>query len=188
MRASLKSQMKIRQAARSDLNDIAAIHIESWKDAYADILPPEFLANQIDRELAKHWATVEIQKEDIVLVAEDDTLVGFVSVWCRPSPFIDNLHVKPSYRSKKLGSELMKAAAKEIVSKGKKSAYLWVFESNAKAIRFYDRFGGVQKELAHKNVFGSEVLSRKIEWEDISIVLRFGQRPETENGDYEFLK
>jgi len=48
------------------------------------------------------------------------------------------------------------------------TAYLWVFESNEKAIRLYERLGGSQKEQVTKNVFGYEVLSRKIEWDDLT--------------------
>jgi len=162
--------MKIRRATQSDLQAIAAIHAESWKDSYSDVLPAEFLAGQIDRDLARHWSEIEIQNEDIVLVAEKDSLVGFVAVWCRPIPFIDNLHVRPFHRSKKVGSALMKAVAKELINKGYKTGYLWVFESNGKAIRFYERLGGAQKEQARKTIFGYEVLSRKIEWDDLSVI------------------
>ena len=164
--------MKIRRATQSDLQGIATIHVESWKDSYSDVLPEEFMAEQIDRDLAEHWSELQIQNGDLVLVAEEDSLVGFVAVWCRPIPFIDNLHVRPSHRSKKLGSALIKAAAKELINKGHKTAYLWVFESNEKAIRFYERLGGVQKEQARKAVFGYEVLSRKIEWEDLAVIYK----------------
>ena len=162
--------MKIRHATQSDLQDIAAVHIESWKDAYSEDLPAEFLADQIHREFERHWGEIEIQNEDIVLVAEDDSLVGFIAVWCRPIPFIDNLHVRPFQRSKKIGTALMKAAAKELINDGHKTAYLWVFESNKKAIRFYERLGGVQKEQSMKNVFGYDIPNRKIEWDDLSII------------------
>ncbi len=162
--------MKIRRAAQSDLQDIAAIHIESWKYSYSDVFPAEFLARQINQDFKQHWIEIEIQNEDIVLVAEKNSLVGFVAVWCRPIPFIDNLHVRPFQRSQKIGSALMKAVANELINQGHKTAYLWVFESNEKAMRFYERLGGVQKEQSMKSVFGYNVLSRKIEWDDLSII------------------
>ena len=166
--------MKIRHATQPDLQSIAAIHVESWKDSYSDDLPAEFLAGKIDRDLAQHWSEIEIQTEDLVLVAEEDSLVGFVAIWCRPIPFIDNLHVKPSHRSKGVGSALMKAAAKELIHKGHKKGFLWVFESNEKAIRFYERLGGAQKERTQKTVFGYEVPSQKIEWDDLSLIYEDG--------------
>ena len=103
---------------KSDSAFYKAIHVESWKDAYSGVMPAEFMAGQIDRDLAQHWREIGIQNQDIVWVAEDDSLVGFVAVWCRPIPFIDNLHVIPSHRSKKIGSALMNAAAKELIKKG----------------------------------------------------------------------
>jgi ribosomal protein S18 acetylase RimI-like enzyme len=162
--------MKIRHATQSDLKGIAAIHAESWKNAYSDVLPVEFLTGQIEREFESHWNETQIQNRDIVLVAEENSLVGFVAVWCRPIPFIDNLHVRPSQRSKKIGSALMLAVAKELIKKGHNTAYLWVFEINEKAIKFYERLGGIQKEQSMKNVFGYDVLSRKIEWDDLSTI------------------
>ena len=162
--------MKIRYAAQTDLQGIAAIQAESWKDAYSSVLPAEFLHNQIDIILAKHWSEIQTQNEDLLLVAEEDSLVGFAAIWCRPNPFIDNLHVKPSCRSKGVGSALMKAAAQELINKGNQTAYLWVFETNKNAIRFYERLGGIQKEQAQKAVFGYKVLSRKIEWDDLSVI------------------
>jgi len=162
--------MKIRRSTPSDLQDIAVIQIESWKDSYADALPVEFLAGQINLDFERHWNEIEIQNKDIVLVAEEDLLVGFVAVWCRPIPFIDNLHVRPPQRSKKVGSALMKAVAKELINEGHKTAYLWVFESNEKAIRFYERLGGIKKEQSMKTVFGYDVLSRKIEWDNLPVI------------------
>ena len=162
--------MKIRRATKSDLQDIADIHIESWKDSYSDVLPAEFLAGKINGDFERYWNEIEIRNEDIILVAEGDSPLGFIAVWCRPVPFIDNLHVRPSQRSKKIGSALMKAVAKELINEGHKRAYLWVFESNGKAIRFYERLGGIQKEQAVKNVFGHDVPSRKIEWNDLATI------------------
>ena len=48
--------MKIRRATQSDLQVITAIHVESWKDSYSDVMPAEFMAGQIDQNLAQHWS------------------------------------------------------------------------------------------------------------------------------------
>lgn len=129
------------------------------------------MAEQIDLELARHWRRVDIRSQDIVLVAEADALIGFAAVWCRPVPFIDNLHVRPAYRSHKAGSALMKAVAQRLIRDGYRTAYLWVFESNPKAIRFYERLGGAPTDRAPKNVFGYDVPSLKIEWDDLARIL-----------------
>jgi ribosomal protein S18 acetylase RimI-like enzyme len=163
--------MRIRRAMPSDLQDIASLHIESCKDAYSEVFPAGFLEHRLPENLKMHWSAIEIKDKDIVLIAEEETPIGFIAVWCRPYPFIDNLHVSPSHRSKKVGTALMVAAAEKLINRGNKTAYLWVFESNKKAIRFYERLGGVQKEKVKREVFGYEVLSRKIEWHDLASIL-----------------
>ena len=139
-------------------------------DAYADVFPAEFLHKRLPGNLRKHWSGVEITGEDLVLIAEDQAPVGFVAVWCRPSPFIDNLHVQPAQRSRGIGSALLAAAAERLNGRGHKSAYLWVFESNSGAIRFYERLGGLQKQRAERTVFGYKVMSRRIEWHDLAVI------------------
>lgn len=164
--------MNIRRTQRSDLLLIATIQIESWRDTYSDVLPEEYLANQITEDLKRHWSEVEIQPEDIILIAEYEGVIGFISVWCRPDPFIDNLHVKPAKRSKRVGSALMKSAAHQMIQQGHTTAYLWVVESNERAIQFYERLGGVCTDRALKNLFGHLVPNVKIVWSDISIIER----------------
>lgn len=163
--------MNIRNATRSDLEKLAALHADSWKDAYRGVLPQEFLAGQIDGLFSDYWKNIEILKDDIVLVAENHELGGFAAVWCRPDPFIDNLHVRPDLRSKNIGSALMRALVEKLIENGHKTAYLWVFESNVKAVKFYHRLGGIQKERSVKDVFGLKVPSIKIEWDDLSRIM-----------------
>lgn len=162
--------MIIRKAKSSDFSIIADIHIESWRSAYSNVLPPDFLNTEIVPSFEKHWGSVEVQNDDVVFVAEEKEIIGFIAVWCRPIPFIDNLHVKPSHRSHYVGTALMKAVAETLLRKGHRTAYLWVFQSNEKAISFYEKLGGVQKECAMKDIFGKEVLSKKIEWDDLSTI------------------
>lgn len=163
-------KMIIRKAKSSEFDIIADIHIESWRNSYSDVLPPDFLNKKIVPSFKKHWSKIEIQNNDVVLVAEEKQIIGFIAVWCRPIPFIDNLHVMPSHRSKNVGTALMKAAAEALLVEGYRAAYLWVFHSNEKAIRFYEKLGGVQKEYAMKDIFGHELLSKKIDWADLSTI------------------
>lgn len=163
--------MIIRKAINSDFDSIANLHIESWKNSYSDVLPSEFLESKIIPSLKDHWRNIKISDNDVVLIAEQREIIGFIAVWCRPTPFIDNLHVKPSLRSHNVGTTLMKVAAEELIKKGNTIGYLWVFNNNETAIKFYEKLGGIQKELEIKDIFGHKVLNRKIEWADLSVIL-----------------
>jgi ribosomal protein S18 acetylase RimI-like enzyme len=164
--------VKIRPATRADLPDIAALHIQSWRDVYVGILPAAFLNAPLERELTSYWSDIAIQRGDLVLVAESDNLCGFIAVWCRPTPYIDNLHVNPSRRSKTIGTTLLASAAQELMAQGHTTAYLWVFERNQKAVRFYMRMGGVITAKKTQDIFGYSIPSLKVEWSDLAIIGR----------------
>jgi ribosomal protein S18 acetylase RimI-like enzyme len=163
--------LKIRKATKVDLPGIASLHIQSWRNAYAEVLPKEFLGDPIEREFTRYWHNIDIGDEDVVMVAEDDDLLGFIAVWCLPTPYIDNLHVKPSLHSKGIGSTLLISAAEELLARGHKTAYLWVFTSNQKAVRFYERLGGVTTGNTPQNIFDYSIPSLKIEWMDLAVIM-----------------
>ena len=167
---SKENSVNIRRAQISDFPSIAAVQTESWRDTYADVLPADYLQNQIAADLERHWNTVEIQPGDVVLVAEDDGIIGFIAVWCRPEPFIDNLHVRPSRRSAGVGAHLVRAAARQLSLQDRETAYLWVVADNERAIRFYERLGAVCTERALKPLFAHEALHVKMEWSDIPVL------------------
>ena len=129
------------------------------------ILPKDFLGDPLEREFTRYWHHIDLRTEDVVLVAEEDGLLGFIAVWCRPTPYIDNLHVKPSLRSKRIGTTLLKSAAEKLLARGHKTAYLWVFKSNQKAVRFYEHMGGIIAEKAPQDIFGYSIPSLKIAME-----------------------
>ncbi|MAG95190.1 MAG: GNAT family N-acetyltransferase [Alphaproteobacteria bacterium] len=166
--------MRIRSATPSDRTAIAAVHTASWQTAYRGTLPDEYLDNKAGDEIRRSWSGIEFSSEDVVLVAEDEQVVGFIAVWCKPDPFIDNLHVFPEQMSKGIGRKLMRAAAQELERLGHSTAYLWVFASNERAIRFYERLGGVRAVLENKDVLGHIIPSFKIEWRDVSVIQNRG--------------
>lgn len=163
----------IRPADGADLPSIASIQVASWRDAYSGLLPADYLADQVQLDLQAHWEQQEILPQDVVLVADTaDGLVGFVAVWCRPSAFIDNLHVLPPMRSHGIGAALMRAAAARLVALGHSTAYLWVFESNGAAIRLYERLGAVRGRRVRKEFFGQGVPCVRMEWSDLTVIGR----------------
>ncbi len=167
--------MKIRAATSNDFPAIAHIQSASWKDAYRGILPDDYLRDQVSADVARHWAEIEITHDDVVLVAENDKALGFIAVWCRPEPLIDNLHVLPNARSRGTGAQLMVAAAGELLQRAHRNAYLWVMAGNLRAIHFYERLGGVQAESAVKRFFGNDVANVKIVWDDLSVIETSGR-------------
>lgn len=162
--------MKIRAASQLDRPAIAAVQTASWRATYRGMLPDEYLDHEVAGDLSCHWATVGFLPDDVVLVADDGQVVGFIAIWCRPDPYIDNLHVMPDRQSEGVGRKLMVAGAEELRRRGHGTAYLWVMENNLRAIRFYEGLGGVRTKLEDKDVFGHMVPNFRIEWRDLSVI------------------
>ena len=161
--------MEIRTAIDSDRAPIAALHAASWRDAYRGIFPDDYLRDQAADDLQERWRTAEIRPQDLVLVAIDNGhLVAFIGVWCRPDPFIDNLHVQPAIRSKGIGRQLMIEAARRLQAAGHQTAYLYVLTQNAKALRFYERLGGQRRERSEGILFGAASPRYRIVWPDLA--------------------
>jgi ribosomal protein S18 acetylase RimI-like enzyme len=179
--------MLIRTACEADREAIAEVQTESWKDTYAKELPASYREHRLGVDHARHWATVVMEESDVVLVAETSQrptgarIDGFIAVWCRPEPFIDNLHVRPSCRSQGLGGALMRDAVRRLVQAGHKSAYLWVVASNSDAIRFYQRLGGVESARADKDLFEHPAPHIKMTWTDLSVPGLQERAPQPDN-------
>lgn len=162
--------MNIRSFQQADRAGIAAVQTASWKSAYRGMLPDCYLERAVEDKLSRHWSNLEILPQDLVLVAENSTIKGFISIWCRPDPFIDNLHVMPQCKSGGIGSQLMATAAKELAFRGHSGVYLWVMRDNGPAIRFYEKLGGIRTQTEHKDIFGHKVPCIRFEWSNLSII------------------
>ena len=162
--------MNIRSFQPADRAGITAVQTASWQSTYRGMLPDHFLNHEVENELAGYWSNLETLPQDLVLIAEDSAIKGFISIWCRPDPFIDNLHIMPQCKSGGIGSQLMAAAAKELVFRGHSGVYLWVMCNNGPAIRFYEKLGGVRTQTEHKDIFGHKVPCIRFEWTNLSII------------------
>ena len=140
----------LRPATAADAAAIAALHTASWRDAYADILEPAFLAGPIEADRLALWDGRLRDPADgqLVQVAETDgAVVGFVCAFrdadAKWGSLVDNLHVSPAMRGHGLGEILLRAAASRLAEHGAQGGlHLWVFEANTAALRFYERLGG----------------------------------------------
>lgn len=148
--------MHIRPANADDVTAIAALHAASWRDTYAHILDPAFLAGPIDQDRLAVWSgrlDSDNPRQGVFVAEQDGEAIGFVCVFAHDDPTygakVDNLHVRPGHRGGGLGQRLLRHAAgwasDSDVATG---LYLWVFEANEGGRRFYARLGGQEGERA----------------------------------------
>jgi ribosomal protein S18 acetylase RimI-like enzyme len=145
------SGIAIRPATEVDAANIAAIHAASWRDAYANILAPEFLSGCIEADRLAVWSRRlrERPPNQFVNVALDSTRRAqafacsyrdFDPVW---GSLLDNLHVVPQARGQGIGELLLRFVIGQLSErKSGLGLHLWVFEANVAGLRFYERLGG----------------------------------------------
>jgi RimJ/RimL family protein N-acetyltransferase len=146
----------VRPANPADAQAIADIHIRCWQWAYADLMPAEHLA-ELERTRAQRidrWRESLARDDAGTFVALGDAgeVTGFSSAGLyRPQEDhsvriegvgeIYSIYVDPSMVGTGAGRAAMDGAVDWLDSRGLRPVHLWVLEGNARARRFYERYG-----------------------------------------------
>jgi ribosomal protein S18 acetylase RimI-like enzyme len=140
----------VRPATLDDAYAIADIHVRSWRAAYRGLLPDDVLARLSVERREAMWRTAVGSPDVAVLVADrDGVVVGFVEVGATHDLEADPtttgeviaIYAHPDVYGQGVGRRLMEGAVDELGRRGFVRATLWVFASNDRARRFYDRVG-----------------------------------------------
>lgn len=165
--------MTYRLATPADAEAIAALHTQSWRQSYRGILSDAYLDGDILRDRRDVWQRrlSEPAPNQFLLVAEAEGRVqGFVCAFGDDDPrwgtLVDNLHVSQAVKGLGIGTVLLERVG-EWVKAGRQHPvfYLWVFEANHAARRFYENRGGEHVERAVKdNPGGGQALTFRFAW------------------------
>lgn len=165
--------MQVRPATRADLPAIAAIQIASWRNAYRNLLPDDYLGQPVADDLNGKWLAMIVPETDVLLVAETEGGVqGFIYVQGDRRPaYIDNLHVQPDAKRGGIGAALMRAAFTELRTRGHDAACLTVITDNAPAVAFYRKMGGQFGPQQDERLYGAPVRTYPVSWPDLSALI-----------------
>ncbi|MGI9493761.1 MAG: GNAT family N-acetyltransferase [Geminicoccaceae bacterium] len=167
--------MNIRDAVSSEFQELAWLQIRSWRDVYRGVMADWYLDDEIEKDLLTRWADLQPEGDDLILVADDGDIKGFVTIWCQPDPFIDNLHVEPGLRSKGIGSMLMQKTAARLIETGYDAVYLYVAAENQRAMAFYRKLGGRFGEVErYEHRHGEHVNAIKVTFDDLRALQNAG--------------
>jgi GNAT superfamily N-acetyltransferase len=134
----------IRTARLEDAEASAACHIACWREAYADIVDPDLLAERTGDLAARteRWRDIITAFGPRWLaVADTGEVVGFSAAGPGRDDDVDielelyAMYVRAAHHGTGLADRLLTAAI------GDASAYLWVLEANPRAQAFYARHG-----------------------------------------------
>ncbi len=178
---------RIRRARPADAAAIAKIHVDTWRAAYAGVVPDEYLVRMTESGQALTWRkTLSRRKgEEAVLVAEapptgqsaPHQIVGFGS--CGPQRGtrlnydgeVYTLYVALDWQGHGLGRRLLMALFRHLYDLGMQGAVIWVLAENP-ARFFYERMGG-QRVAEREEAFAGELLAEAAyAWRDLEAWLR----------------
>lgn len=168
--------MNIRLATVDDSDALAHIQVDSYRSAYAGILPDDYLAHFTYEEQEEDWRSLIQSRTDILLVAEMEggELAGYALGRPGPTgilPFDSELialHVRKAYQGRGAGRALIAEAARRLHEQGCRSLLVWVLAENP-ARTIYEHLNGrligeKMTLLGEGNVSALEVAYG---WEDI---------------------
>jgi ribosomal protein S18 acetylase RimI-like enzyme len=187
-RATSKSQMtadreiaRIALATPDDAQALAAMHIASWRETYAGILPDKMLAALSVESRAAAWSKILLEPatthSTVVFLAEhQETIMGFGSCGAqRTESLRDNgydgeisaIYVLREFQKRKIGTQLFRSTSSDLIHRGFSAAALWVLRENFRARRFYEHFGG--KVIAEREDVreGTVLIELAYGWPDI---------------------
>ena len=145
-------EIRIREADPIDAGAIARVHVDTWRTAYAGILPAEFLAglSYADREQMWQQDLTADRPATSMLVAETHggEIVGFAygaperegNLLYRGELFA--IYVLKGHQRRCVGRRLFSAMARHFISQDIDSMLLWVLKDNHPARQFYESMGG----------------------------------------------
>ena len=163
----------VRRARLRDAPGIAAVHVSAWQDAYAGILPSDYLAGLSVPRLAQFYGRTIASGGGVCVAAAPD-IRGFATAGRARLPIaegeIETLYVLDDWRDHGLGRRLLTAAGSWLHSRGCASAFLWVLRDNPSRW-FYERLGGRPAANAHAAVAGQRVPQIAYAWDPIGSLL-----------------
>ncbi len=177
--------MEFRVAVKSDAEQIAALHAQSWRRAYRGMMPDEFLDGPVVAERIAVWRErlrEERADRKVCLAVSDSRLVGFVCVYGSEDAvwgsYIDNLHVTSDLHRSGIGTSLMRHAAAWLCENyADLGVYLWVMEANGVARRFYERLGARNAGTVMKvDPGGGSAPNCRYVWQDAATLLQYAHR------------
>jgi ribosomal protein S18 acetylase RimI-like enzyme len=144
-------RVSIRKARLADVDGIARVHVQAWRESYRDLMPQAALDGlSVERRAAQWRGTLgERSSSSFVHVAmQDGAICGFGSAgkvrWTGLSTDaeISALYLLDAVKRHGVGRRLFRSLIRRLVAQGFKSAGLWVLTGNAPARGFYEAMGG----------------------------------------------
>lgn len=146
----------VRMGCLADARDLASVHVATWRETYAGMVPDAMLSalsvegrtamwDQILRQPATSASTA------VYVIESDRKIIGLGSCGSQRTRTLKErgydaeiyaLYVLKAFQRRAIGTRLLTAMAANLSARRFSAFSLWVLRDNAAARQFYERHGG----------------------------------------------
>jgi ribosomal protein S18 acetylase RimI-like enzyme len=163
-----------------DAEALAKVHVTSWRETYAGLLPEEFLDRMSVAGNARRFAralTFPAPLDVTLAAAEPGGLVGYASGGAsrqrrEGEAEIHTLYLLRRVQGAGLGRAMVKATARVLAANGARSLMISVLRDNVKARGFYESLGGVAEPARREPGPGGVLYEISYVWPDITALTK----------------
>ncbi len=180
----MSATIALRPARPSDVQGIARVHVETWRDTYAGLVPEEYLLSMTAKGQAAQWAEAlgRARPSETALVAEiaepeGARIIGFGS--CGParggpaSGEVFTLYVCGEWQNHGIGRRLLMGLFEVLAGQKSDAAVIWVLSGNPSRY-FYEAMGGFRKAERQERFAGTTLDETAYVWPDLPAWLNQG--------------
>lgn len=178
--------ISFREAKSSDAAALGKLHVASWRESYAEILPAHLLDGLSTDARSAMWSAILSDPATFggmaIFVAESEgEIVGFGACGCQRDEALKKegfdgevgaIYVLRSHQRASVGSSLMRLMTRKLLDEGRRAAALWVLRENVAARTFYERLGGAVVGERIDEESGTMLVEVAYGWSDLSTLVR----------------
>jgi GNAT superfamily N-acetyltransferase len=147
----MPQEIEYRHAIPADVKKLSILYKQVYIQTYGREGVSDEFANFITKQFAVERLEdiIEQQADTIIVAAYKNNLVGVAEIeygkHCPAGningPELNKLYILEWFCGKGIGARLMELAEQEVKQRGIELMWLWVLESNERAVSFYQRQG-----------------------------------------------
>lgn len=171
--------VRIRPGRPVDAESIARVYVESWRSAYAGVIPNGVLVRMSASAQAREWSQLLSRRNlaDAVLVADlrGAGIVGFGSCGAARSSLLPHagevftLYVVPEHQERGIGRALLFRLFDGLIDRGLDSAIVWVLSQNPSRF-FYEAMGGRRIASKQERLWNTLLPQIAYGWDDLRLL------------------
>ncbi|MFL5298186.1 MAG: GNAT family N-acetyltransferase [Phenylobacterium sp.] len=158
-----------------DAEELARVHVTSWRETYRGLLPDAFLARMSEAGFARRFGReLAVTEAGVTLAAADrQGLVAYAQGGASRRGVageaeIATLYVLRQAQGRGLGAQLMGEMARALSARGATTLMISVLRDNIRARGFYEHLGGVAETARQERGPGGALLYEvAYRWADI---------------------